>query len=225
MASDRYGEIVRAATTLFSKKGYEATSVRDIADAVHLKPGSLYAHIRSKEDLLAAIIERVTEEFYDRARPALAADGRTPSERLRAFLAAHLTTIAENLPSATVFLHEWEGLDAERLAANRKKRVEYERLLVDLINEGVRAGEFRAVEPRLTAKAVLSVVNWAYTWYSPAGPLAVEEIADYFFDLLVSGLGAGPRAQTAPQPRRSRANGAEGEALKRVRRAVGRTRA
>lgn len=225
MASDRYGEIVQAATTLFSKKGYEATSVRDIADAVHLKPGSLYAHIRSKEDLLAAIIERVTEEFYDRARPALAADGRTPSERLRAFLVAHLTTIAENLPSATVFLHEWEGLDAERLAANRKHRIEYERLLVDLINEGVRAGEFRAVEPRLTAKAVLSVVNWAYTWYSPAGPLGVEEIADYFFDLLVSGVGAGPRAKTAPQPRRARANGAEGEALKRVRRAVGRTRA
>lgn len=225
MASDRYGEIVQAATTLFSKQGYEATSVRDIADAVHLKPGSLYAHIRSKEDLLAAIIERVTEEFYERARPALAADGRTPSERLRAFLVAHLTTIAENLPSATVFLHEWENLDTERLAANRKKRVEYELLLVELINEGVRAGEFRAVEPRLTSKAVLSVVNWAYTWYSPAGPLGVEEIADYFFDLLVSGLGAGPRAKSAPQPRRVRANGAEGEALKRVRRAVGRTRA
>lgn len=225
MASDRYGEIVQAATTLFSKKGYEATSVRDIADAVQLKPGSLYAHIRSKEDLLGAIIERVTQEFYDRAGPALAADGRSASERLRAFLVAHLTTIAENLPSATVFLHEWEGLDAERLAANRKERVEYERSLADLIAEGVKAGEFRPVDPRLTAKAVLSLVNWAYTWYSPAGPLGVDEIADYFFDLLVSGLGAGPRSKTVPQPRRTRGVGTEGETLKRVRRAVSRTRA
>lgn len=212
MVSDRYGEIVEAATALFSKKGYEATSVRDIADAVRLKPGSLYAHIRSKEDLLAVIIERVTETFYERGRAALAADGRTASERLRAFMVAHLETIADHQQSATVFLHEWEGLDPKRRAHNLKQRDEYESWLVDLIDEGVRAGEFRAVDTRLAAKAVLSLVNWAYTWFSPKGRLGVDQLVDQFYDMLVSGIGGRTKAAGA--------NGSGAGAAKRTRRTV-----
>lgn len=191
MASDRYGEIVEAATALFSKKGYEATSVRDIADAVQLKPGSLYAHIRSKEDLLAVIIERVTEAFHARAEEALADDSLSVSERLRAFLLAHLQTIADNLASATVFLHDWEGLDEERRTQALKRRSDYERRLKALIQEGIDTGEFRPVDPGMAAKAVLSLGNWTYTWYSPKGRMSIDEVVDTYFDLLLAGLTSG----------------------------------
>jgi AcrR family transcriptional regulator len=202
MASDRYGEIVEAATTLFSKKGYEATSVRDIADAVHLKPGSLYAHIRSKDDLLVVIIERVSDVFRERAAVPLADTESSIPDRVRAFLKGHMQTIAENLPSATVFLHEWERLDPERQKLILKVRTDYEDSLASLIEEGVRRGDFRDVSPRMAAKAFLSLANWAYTWYSPKGRLSVEEIADQFFDMLFTGVGGDGAAPTGRTRRR-----------------------
>ena len=196
MASDRYGEIVEAATTLFSKKGYEATSVRDIADAVRLKPGSLYAHIRSKDDLLVVIVERISEVFERRAAAPLADEDSTIPERVLAFLRGHMQTIAENLPSATVFLHEWERLDPQRQKLILKRRTDYEDSLASLIEEGVRRGDFRDVNPRMAAKAFLSMGNWSYTWYSPKGRLPVDEIAEQFFDMLFTGL-AGEGAKRA----------------------------
>ncbi|HVF73888.1 MAG TPA: TetR/AcrR family transcriptional regulator [Acidimicrobiales bacterium] len=212
MASDRYGEIVEAATALFSKKGYEATSVRDIADAVQLKPGSLYAHIRSKEDLLAVIIERVTDAFFERAETALADESLSVAERLRAFLLAHLQTIADNLASATVFLHDWEGLDEVRRTQALERRAEYERRLKKLIREGIDNGEFREVDPGMTAKAVLSLGNWTYTWYSPKGRMNIEQVVDAYFDLLLAGLTSGAK----PRRRPTNGNGATPRRTRRV---------
>lgn len=200
MASDRYGEIVEAATTLFSKKGYEATSVRDIADAVRLKPGSLYAHIRSKDDLLVVIIERVSDVFRARAQGPLEDEESPIPDRVRDFLKGHIQTIAENLPSATVFLHEWERLDPERQKSILKVRTEYEDSLASLIEEGIRRGDFRDVSPRMAAKALLSMANWSYTWYSPKGRLTVEQIADQFFDMLFTGLGGEGAKRTRRRP-------------------------
>lgn len=215
MASDRYGEIVEAATALFSKKGYEATSVRDIADAVQLKPGSLYAHIRSKEDLLAVIIERVTDAFTQRGAEALADESLSVAERLRKFLLAHLQTIAENLASATVFLHDWEGLDEVRRAQALKRRSDYEQRLTALIREGIANGEFREVDASMAAKAVLSLGNWTYTWFSPKGRMSIEQVVDTYFDLLLAGLTAEAKGRRRP------ANG-NGAAPRRTRRVASR---
>ena len=188
MPSDKYAMILQAAMDLFSEKGYEGTSMRDIADAVGLQPGSLYAHITGKEELLTAIVDRVSEQFLDAAAVAIDDTTQPVDLRLRRFVEAHLRIIAENKASATVFLHEWRSLEGERRARALHYRDEYERRLTELIAEGVERGEFRSIDTHLAAVAVLSLVNWAYTWFSPSGERSVESIAEEFTSLLVSGF-------------------------------------
>jgi TetR/AcrR family transcriptional regulator, cholesterol catabolism regulator len=198
VASDRLSEILEAALALFSEKGYEATSMRDLAEAVGIQPASLYAHIRGKEDLLMAIIEQAAADFGAGAQAALADPTEPVAVRLRRFLRTHIQLITENLQAATVYLHEWKGLDRERQLKVLAQRDRYERQLVELLEEGVRSGELRPLDVHLTSTAVFSMANWVYTWYSPEGTLAAEEIADRFFDLVVGGIGA-PGVDTAAE--------------------------
>lgn len=194
MTSPKSGEILGAAMELFSRKGYAATSMRDIADAVGLQPGSLYAHIRSKEDLLVAIIEQVRDSFLANGESVLADTSESAADRLRRFVASHLQIIADNRASAVVFLHEWKSLEGDQLEQVRANRDRYEGMLVALLQEGVKSGEFRDVDPHLTAVAVLSVLNWAYTWYRPDGALSATALGDHFTDLMISGIAQPKRA-------------------------------
>lgn len=193
MTSPKSGEILSAAMQLFSAKGYSATSMRDIAEAVGLQPGSLYAHIRSKEDLLVEIIEGVREAFLQNGETALADTSTSVPDRLRRFVTAHLQIIADNRESAVVFLHEWKSLEGAQLDDVRRNRDRYESMLVALLEEGIESGELRDVDPHITAVAILSMLNWAYTWYRPDGPMSAADLGDHFTDLLIGGVGAGAR--------------------------------
>lgn len=202
MTSAKSGEILAAAMELFSRKGYAATSMRDLADAVGLQPGSLYAHIRSKEDLLVGIIEQVRDSFLTNGETALADSSEPAAERLRRFIAAHLQIIFDNRASAVVFLHEWKSLEGEQLEEVRRNRDRYEGALVALLEEGVKSGEFRDIDPHLTAVAVLSMLNWSYTWYRNDGPLSLTGLADHFTDLLISGIAPAQPKKTRRVSRR-----------------------
>jgi TetR/AcrR family transcriptional regulator, cholesterol catabolism regulator len=195
MTSAKSGEILTAAMELFSRKGYAATSMRDIADAVGLQAGSLYFHIRGKEDLLVGIIEQVREAFLSNGEAALADRSRPVAERLRRFVDAHLKLIAEDRAASVVFLQEWRSLEGEQLAMVRDYRDQYEAMLVKLLKEGVQNGEFRDIDPQLTAVAILSLLNWTYTWYRPDGPLSATDLGDFFTDLLITGVGAPKRGR------------------------------
>lgn len=183
----RREQILHTARQLFSDRGYHATSMRDIAEALGIQAGSLYVHIRSKEDVLFEIVDRCADQFLRALAPVLESPRPAP-ERLREALRAHLQVMARNLETATVFFHEWKFLDPERRQAVIRKRDEYEAGFRRIIAEGVAAGAFRPVDVRLAACAVLSMANWFYHWYSPAGPLSAEEIADRFADMILWGL-------------------------------------
>lgn len=208
MASDKLDEILDAAIELFSRKGFEGTSMRDLALAVHLQPASLYTHIAGKDELLALVEGRVRAQFLDTALPLLREPAKPPSERIAAFLRRHLAIIAENLASATVFLHEWKFLAPDRLAVSRKERAAYAAALAKVIEEGAAVGAFRPVDAPVAAQALLAMANGTYLWYSPTGRLSAEAIADRFVDLALHGLSTDPaprppgRART-PAPRKA----------------------
>lgn len=187
---DRLAAIRSAAVELFSEKGYEATSVRDLAEAVGIQPASLYAHIRGKEDLLLAVIDEAAGRFESRWKDALAQTEQSVLDRLRLVLRAHIGAITEDLGAAAVFLHEWRALDPKRRRKVLARRDQYERWMLDLLEEGVASGELRDTDVHLTAKAVFSLANGIHTWYRPSGPLDPDEIADRYFELLVGGIAA-----------------------------------
>jgi TetR/AcrR family transcriptional regulator, cholesterol catabolism regulator len=190
--SPRRAELARAAARLFSERGYHGTSMQHLGDALGLQRGSLYAHIGAKEDLLFDVVDDGADRFIARGEAAVGMDA-SASLRLRAFLRGHVATAIEHLDAATVFLNEWRYLSSGLKSMVEEKRDRYESMLERIIRSGIDEGEFRSdADVQFTVLLTLSAGNWVYEWYRPGGPLAPEEIADRFTDLIITGLEAKP---------------------------------
>lgn len=185
--TERVAQIYASGAQLFSQYGYHGTTIRQIAAALDLQGGSLYAHIHAKEDVLWGIIAQAADEFFAAVTPITQSD-LPPAEKLRAALRAHVGVVAGNLDAATVYFHDWKFLSPERRDAIRSRRDGYEALFRAIIAEGVGAGAFRPLDDKFAALLVLSVGNWLYQWYRADGPLAPDEVADEFADLILDGL-------------------------------------
>jgi AcrR family transcriptional regulator len=186
--TSRRAEVVRAAARLFSERGYHGTSMQHLGDALGLQRGSLYAHIGSKEELLFDVVDEGADRFLERGREAVEREG-TAGERLQALLVGHAETAAEHLDAATVFLNEWRYLSEDLRAAVQAKRDGYEAMVRAIVEDGVRAGEFRPdADVRFAATLVLSAGNWLFSWYRPGGELGPTEIGERFAELMTRGL-------------------------------------
>jgi AcrR family transcriptional regulator len=183
----RKQQIEDAASTLFRERGYAATSVRDIAHALDMQGGSLYAHVASKEDMLWAIVVRAADRFNAEVGP-LAASPAPASVKLKDMIRAHVGVVTTTQKDAAVFLHEWRFLSEERRLKIAARRDDYERLFRRVIADGIDQGDFMKVDPRLTATAMLSALNGIATWYRPDGELSAEDIADRHASLFLHGL-------------------------------------
>jgi AcrR family transcriptional regulator len=188
----RRRQIEDVASALFSSRGYAATSMRDIARALDLQGGSLYAHIPSKEAVLAAIVEEAAEEFHAAVRPV--AEGPGPAaRRLREMIAAHVRVVTGGRERAKVFLFEWTFLGEERRAAVTRSRAAYQAYFERVVAEGVAAGELSTPDARLAAVFILSAMNAMAHWYRPDGALGPEALAEHYADLFLTGLQRGER--------------------------------
>lgn len=194
--SARRHEMTAAAARLFSERGYHGTSMQQLADALGLLKGSLYAHVGSKQELLFDVVDEGAERFLARGRDALDMTG-TAAGRLEAFMVGHVETAIEHLDAATVFLNEWRYLSEELRSIVRAKRHRYEGMVRSIIAGGVATREFRSdADIDMTARFVLSAGNWVYTWYRPGGSLTPRDIGRTYTHMLVAGLTARQREVT-----------------------------
>lgn len=190
MAIDRKEQIYSTARSLFSERGYPATTVRDIARELNMQAGSLYAHIGSKEDVLWEIVERAAAQFMQAVKPIARSEMR-PAEKLGEMVRAHVRVVADNLDDAVIFLHEWKFLGMERRVIIGEQRDFYEGLYRRVIDEGIHSGDFAEhTDAKMAALLVLSSMNWMPQWYKPTGPLSPEEIADSFTQTILKGIQA-----------------------------------
>ncbi len=186
--ANRRDEILGAAGQLFSRRGFHATSMRDLARAVNLQGGSLYAHIQSKEEVLFELVNRAADEFLSNAEMIPA--HLSPKERLEQLIRGHLEVIVRELDNATVFFHEWKFLNPDLQRKITARRDAYESHFRKIIEEGVRKGEFEVEDARLATIFVLSALNWTYHWYRPGGKLTLELLSRHYCDLVFKTLGA-----------------------------------
>lgn len=180
-------EIVQAAESLFSERGYDATSMRDIADRVGVKAASLYSHITNKQELLYIIVNTASDRFLQAIEP-LGDRNDSAEARLTEVVHRHLSLMVDQLDVATIFLHERRGLSQEQHEEVLTKRRRYEHVVAQIIEDGVVSGEFDTRDTKLAATAILSILNWTYTWYRPGGSRRLEEVADFIADFVVSGV-------------------------------------
>src|ERR1051326_4950111 len=183
--SARREELTRIAARLFAERGYQGTSLADLAEELGVQKPSLYHHIASKEDLLWAVAQEGAATFHA-ALDAIPA--RAPAtERIRLALRAHLAVVSQQLDVATVFVREWRHLEGARREQFVTERRRYEERIRELFREGVEGSELRTdLDVATAALLFLSAANWAYTWLKAGRD--TDQLADRFFDLLVDGM-------------------------------------
>lgn len=191
--SNKQAEIMQAAISLFQQKGYHATSMQDLADAVGLQKGSLYHYISGKEDLLVVIIHDALSQYNARLAEIRGLD-LPVRQRLELAVKAHLKGIAENLGMLTIFLRESYALNPQQQQMINTESDRYNRMFEELFAEGIATGEMRDLDPRLATRTALGSCNWFYRWYRPEGAQSIDQMADFFVDLLFNGIAAGPPA-------------------------------
>ena len=183
----REAALHETATRLFRERGFHATSMQDLAEALGMNRGSLYHYIDSQDDLLWAIVDGGFRTLEERVLPLLDGDG-PGRERLAAAVEAHLSVAAEHRDELTLLQMERRALSPARLAEVIERRDAYEAGFRRAVRDGVAAGELRPVDERMASIAVLSLCNWFTQWYRPDGPMTPGEIAEVFTSLYLDGL-------------------------------------
>jgi AcrR family transcriptional regulator len=192
---DSRQEILRTAARLFQQRGYDATSMNDVAAALKLSKGGLYHHFQSKDEILFEIMTHAMEITEERVLNPVRAIA-DPEERLRALIRLHIEVVLSPRDrEITVMLHENHPLPpALRKRINFRKK-EYIHFLENLMAEvqekmkpRLQSGSKRRVSPRAAAFALLGMINWIYQWYKPEGELQADNLVPQFTDLIFGGI-------------------------------------
>jgi TetR/AcrR family transcriptional regulator, cholesterol catabolism regulator len=186
----RRESIIDTSARLFARQGYHATGIMELCTANDLGKGALYHYIVSKEELLAAIHDRVMDEVMVGATRAVEAGG-SPTQQL-VLLGSELLDVIHRYPDHVwVFLHEFPALTGARAERFRSRRREYEACVERVLRAGIASGEFRDVEPWLTSRAWLGMHNYTYLWLKPGGRLDARSVAQPFADIFMRGIATG----------------------------------
>lgn len=183
--------IRQAAAERFFEQGYEATTVREIADDLDIRAASLYYHYPDKQQILFELIDSTMTLLTDGVRTALA--GRTaPAEQLAAIAVHHVVLHALRPREATLGETELRSLTGERLEQALAHRDAYEALVVAVLRDGAATGDFGPVDPKLTAFAVISMCTNVGIWFRPDGRLTLSEVAAAYAAMATRLAGAPP---------------------------------
>jgi len=192
-AVDSRQEILRTAARLFQQRGYDATSMNDVAAALKLSKGGLYHHFQSKDEILFEIMDHAMEITQERVlNPVRVIDD--PDERLRALIRLHIEVVLSPRDrEITVMLHENHPLPPalrKRINTRKKEYIHFvEGLIAEVQGKRNRTRPTKgAVSPRAAAFALLGMINWIYQWYKPEGDLQANNLVPQFTDLVFGGI-------------------------------------
>jgi AcrR family transcriptional regulator len=207
---DSRQEILRTAARLFQQRGYDATSMNDVAAALKLSKGGLYHHFQSKDEILYEIMNHAMEITQERVLNPVRSIA-DPEERLRTLIRLHIEVVLSPRDrEITVMLHENHPLPPplrKRINSRKKEYVHFLESLMTEVQERVqekaqekaqekipskvqREGRQSAgkVSPRAAAFALLGMINWIYQWYKPEGELQAQSLIPQFTELIFGGI-------------------------------------
>jgi AcrR family transcriptional regulator len=179
-------DIRAVALDLFYKRGFQGTTLRDIAGKVGIQVGSLYNHIASKGDLLFEIMETVMLDLLEDQRQVAV----TPDvvERMRLLVYHHVKFHCERADEVFVGNSELRSLNRAQRTRIVSLRHQYEQMFLKELEDGIRQGKFLPVDVHVTAYGILAMTTWVSAWYSPRGRLSLEEIAEIYTDNVLRGI-------------------------------------
>lgn len=199
--SSRRDEILGVAADLFALKGFEGTTVRDIADTAGILSGSLYHHFRSKEQIVEEIFTAYFDEIDERwAEVAVAVDD--PAERFRAMLRELLLAVDRHPGAARMLTNDWQSLKGTGDLQGRWKLIESQAR--DLIDSAVANKTFRSdIDAFFLYSVGMDVVRGLAGWYHRGSRTDIAKVADAYVSLVFDGLTGSPAAKR-PAPKRAK---------------------
>lgn len=180
-------EILIAASKIIAEKGFHATSMQDIAEAVNLRKASLYHHVASKQEILVELLDIALDMLIEQLQEVIS-QNLPPREKFKLAMKVYLNTLISNRGLSSVLLIEHRSLDRDLHARHVPQRDRFEALWRGIIDEGVAQGVFHTEDSHLAIKQVLGIANWTIMWFKPNGALTVSEIAERNADLLLDGF-------------------------------------
>ena len=185
-ASDR---VRRAAIALFRERGYHGTSMRTLAGRLRVEVPSVYYHFASKQAILLDILDGTVDDLLEGLERAVAAS-EDPAARLRAAVRYHILFHAHRRAEAFLSHSELRSLTPANLRRIVAKRDRYERMVRDIVADGVRAGVFSVPDVTLAAIAMLTMCTGVAAWFSEAGRLEADAIADVYSEMIMRSVTA-----------------------------------
>lgn len=176
----------------FWRRGYAATSTRELAESIDIQKASLFHHIGSKERLLYELCVESLERMQAGVREAL--KGSTdPLQRIRVLIGTHLTFLLDDRDKHAVMLVETRSLSERYRRHVMDLQAEYEGIVRDVVAEAQEAGVLRSdLSPGVVSVALFDLLNWSIFWYEPGRGLSREELAEAFASLFLDGAQAPP---------------------------------
>lgn len=182
----RKQQILAVASEIFARLGYTAT-IDQIAEEMGVTKGHIYYYFQSKQEILFQIFRQAMEFFFQEISLANNQDLTAP-QRLQSILKAHIEAICENRAVMTVFMDLRRELLPEHWQEIANSRNQYEKLIQQLIKEGIDEGHFIGENEKILSYAILGSINWVYVWFREKGDLSKELVADLISAYLLQGL-------------------------------------
>jgi AcrR family transcriptional regulator len=181
----RQAQVVLSAARVFAQRGYDQTSVPELADALGIAAGGLYHYFAGKEELLIAVCDQLMEPLLAEAESLLATE-QSPDRQLRALVRLWVAHVIRHRDHMLVFQQERHVIDhGEQWRNVRESRKRFERLVDSVLEEAHDHGLTRIDDSRLALSALLGMVNHTAQWYRPRGRLTATAIADGYVDLIL----------------------------------------
>jgi len=189
LASERREHLVRLAAELFAEKGFQATTVRNIADEAGILSGSLYHHFDSKESIVDEILAGFFEDIMSSYQRAID-EGENPRETIASLVRLAFGTLEPHRAAITVMQNDWNYLKGmERFAYLTKSEDEVEKMWVGTIKAGQEQGLFRPdIDAKLTYRMIRDTVWVAVRWFKPGGRLNSQGLAEHYLKVMFDGI-------------------------------------
>lgn len=199
-------EMYEHATRLFAERGFAGTSLQDIADALGITRPALYYYVKSKDELLAKLVTEVTDGPLAEIEELCARPGADAVDKLRGIVRVIVVRRATQPARFRLLIRSEAELPAELTTAYDQSRRAVLKAVARVVDEGIREGRFRPVDPRVAALGVLGMCNWVAWWFRPDGRDGVDAVAEQLTDMALGALqradhraldGEGPAAALA----------------------------
>lgn len=181
------GRLLQASAHLFSSKGFERTTVRDLAAAVGIQSGSIFHHFRSKDDILRAVMEETIHRNTALMRAAIEGVD-DPEKRLLALIRCELHSIMGGTGEAmSVLVYEWRSLSVEGQQLILGLRDIYEGVWLEVLQQSYEMG-LVTVEPFVLRRLLTGALSWTITWFNPRGQMSLDDLAAQALEMLTSSV-------------------------------------